>query len=262
MYDEIKRQIHLMADLQRHLLPRVLPQPAGWNLAVHYAVGRWPGGDFYDVLSLPDGRLLLMVADASDQGAPAAALVAMVRVVLHTCPLSSGKDQLPFCPLHDTLVQPPHILLGHLNRILVENSLEEQYLSAFCGVLDPLDGTFHYANAGHPYPRWWHARTRHVESVRDAVGQPLGVDSHATYHNRRIELDPGDLLVVYTDGLTAALNDDGQWFTCELLDKAIAQATDQGAEAVKDRVITALDQFKGLDGLTDDVTLLVVERVE
>jgi sigma-B regulation protein RsbU (phosphoserine phosphatase) len=261
MHDEVKRQLHLMGDLQRHLLPRTLPQPHGWNLAVHYEVGRWPGGDFYDALSLPDGRVLLLVADASDQGAPAAALVAIVRVILHSCPLSSGQEQLPFCPFREPLVQPPHILLGHLNSVLVENSLEEQYLSAFCGVLDPLDGNFHYANAGHPYPRWWHARTRCLEAVRDASGQPLGVTPHAAYHHRRIELEPGDLLVFYTDGVTATLNDQGQWFTCELLDEAIGQAADRGADAVKDRIITALDQFKGLSGITDDVTLLVLERV-
>jgi sigma-B regulation protein RsbU (phosphoserine phosphatase) len=143
----------------------------------------------------------------------------------------------------------------------VENSLEEQYLSAFCGVLDPLDGTFHFANAGHPYPRWWRRRTRRVEPVRDAGGQPLGVDAQAAYHHRRIELEPGDVLVFYTDGVTAALNEQGQWFTCELLDEAIRQAADHGAEAVKDRIVTALDQFQGISGLTDDVTLLVVERL-
>jgi sigma-B regulation protein RsbU (phosphoserine phosphatase) len=259
--NEVERQLRLMGDWQQHLLPRVLPQPAGWNLAACYALGRWPGGDFYDVLPLADGRLVLVVADASDQGAPATALVAILRVVLHACPLSSGKDQLPFCPFSEPLVQPPHILLSHLNRVLVENSLKEQYLRAFCGVLDPVDGNFRYANAGHPYPRWWHAGTRHVEAVRDATGQPLGVDPHAAYHQRRIELEPGDLLVIYSSGLTAALNENGHWSTCQLLDEAIRQAADRGAEAVKDRIITAIDECKGLSGLTDDVTFLVVERV-
>ena len=154
------RQLRMIGEWQRHLLPRELPQLPGWHIAGHYTAGPWPGGDYYECLRLPDGRILVLVADASDQGAPAAALVAMVRVVLHSCPLASGVERLPFCPLHETLVQPPHILLGHLNRVLVENSLEEQFLTAFGGVLNPAAGTFHYANAGHPAPRWWRAAGR------------------------------------------------------------------------------------------------------
>jgi sigma-B regulation protein RsbU (phosphoserine phosphatase) len=247
--------------MQQRLLPRVLPQPVGWELAVHRAAGRWPGGDYYDFISLPDGRLLVLVADASDQGAPSSALIAMVRVVLHSCPLSTGSEQLPFCPLHEPITQPPHILLGHLNRILVENSLEEQYLTAFCGVLDPLEGNFHYANAGHPYPRWWHAANRTVEGIRDAGGQPLGIDAHTTYHHRRIQLARGDILVFYTDGLTASQNARGEMFGCEPLDAAIARSADQGAEAVKVEVVAMLNDFQGRDDPQDDVTLVVVERV-
>jgi serine phosphatase RsbU (regulator of sigma subunit) len=169
---EMIRQLHTIRDWQRHLLPRHLPHAAGWNLAAHYASGPWPGGDYYDFLTLPDGRVLLLVADASDQGAPAAALMAMVRVVLHSCPLSSGVERLPFCPLRAPGMPPPHVLLGHLNRILAENSLEEQFLTTFCGVLDPADGNFHYANAGHPFPRLWRADAGIVEPLRDAVGLP------------------------------------------------------------------------------------------
>src|SRR5215471_791225 len=108
---EMSRQLRAIADLQRRLLPRELPQPSGWQLAAHYKVGCWPGGDFYDLIPLPDGRLMVFVADASDQGAPSSALVVMTRVVLHSCPLSSGVEQVPFCPLRDPVIQPPHILL-------------------------------------------------------------------------------------------------------------------------------------------------------
>jgi serine phosphatase RsbU (regulator of sigma subunit) len=81
------RQLRAIGDLQRRLLPREVPQPTGWRVAAHYVVGRWPGGDYYDFITLPDGRLLLLVADASDEGAVSSALVAMTRVVLHSSPL-------------------------------------------------------------------------------------------------------------------------------------------------------------------------------
>jgi sigma-B regulation protein RsbU (phosphoserine phosphatase) len=255
------RQLHALGDLQRRLLPREVPQPEGWCLAAHYAVGRWPGGDYYDFLTLPDGRLLLFVADASDQGAPSAALVAMTRVVLHSCPLSSGVERLPFCPIHEPVLQPPHILLGHLNRVLAENSLEDQFMTAFCGLLDPIEGNFHYANAGHPSPRWWHASSGEVDTLREACGLPLGLEPHAAYHHKRVVLAPGDVLVLYNDGLTAALNSRGQMFGCDRLDAILRQSTQEGARGVKAALVESLEDF--LDGAAteDDVTLLVVERL-
>lgn len=257
---EMLRQLQTMAEFQRHLLPRVIPRQEGWEIAVHYAVGTWPGGDYYDFLRLPDGRLVLMVADASDQGAPAAALVAITRVMLHSCPLSSGEERLPFCPLHEPVTQPPHILLGHLNQVLVENSLEEQFLTAFCGVLDPLDGTFHYSNAGHPAPRWWRARHRAVEPIRDAAGLPLGVHGHVSFHHRRIEVEPGDVLLFYTDGLVAAQDTSGMLFGHERLDDLLRETAREGAEAVKTAVCACLEDFLEGRGVEDDVTLVVVER--
>jgi phosphoserine phosphatase RsbU/P len=209
---ELHRQLHMIRDLQRRLLLREVPRPEGWELAVYHAAGPWPGSDYYDFLTLPDGRLLLFIADASDRGAPSTALAAMVRVVMHSCPLSSGIERLPFCPLHETVVQPPHILLGHLNRVLSENALEEQFLTAVCGVLDPIDGNFHFANAGHPAPLWWRSGSRTVETVRDPIGLPLGIDHRTAYHHRRVHLQPRDLLLLYTDGFTGALDKRGRRF--------------------------------------------------
>jgi sigma-B regulation protein RsbU (phosphoserine phosphatase) len=257
---QMRRQLEAIAALQHRLLPRHVPQLFGWHIAVHYGVGPWPGGDYYDFLTLPDGRLVFLVADASDEGGPSSVLVAIVRVVLHSCPLTSGTDQLPFCPLRGEVVQPPHIMLGHLNRVVAENSLEEQYLTAFCGILSPADGTLHYANAGHPPPRWWHARTGELEVVRDPVGLPLGLHGHASYHHKHLEMEPGDLLVCFTDGLTTAQHH-GNAFGQERLDRAIADLASQGAEAVKMGVLARLDGFMTPDVPQDDVTLVVFERL-
>src|SRR5262249_15301495 len=151
----------------------------GWQVAAHYAVSSCPGGDYYDFLPLADGRVLFLVGDASDEGAPATVLIALVRVMLHSCPLNSGVERLPFCPMRGEILQPPHVILGNLNRVLVENSLEEQYMTAFCSLLSPTEGTLHYASAGHPPPLWWRARQGVVESVRDIIGQPLGLRADA-----------------------------------------------------------------------------------
>src|SRR5262249_20764669 len=152
------------------------------RLAVRHSPGAWRGSDFYDFLTLPDGRLLLILAGGSDQGAPATALSAMLRVVLHSCPLSSGRGRLPVCPFRQPGLQPPHVLLGHVNEVLAENSLEEQYLTAFCALISPADGTLLYANAGHHSPRVWRAAAHAAESLTGPVDLPLGLRSSTTYH--------------------------------------------------------------------------------
>jgi serine phosphatase RsbU (regulator of sigma subunit) len=254
------RQLELIRALHRHLLPRRVPQPSGWRIATYYACGTWPGGDYYDLLQLPDGRLVVLAADASDEGGPSAVLAAVVRVVMHSCPLNCGEERLPFCPMHGEVIQPPHVILGNLNRVLVENSLEEQHMTAFCGVLSPASGTFHYANAGHPPPRWWRASSRQVEAVRDVMGLPLGIAESSTYHHKRIEIGPGDLLVCYSDGLTEAQNRAGATFGPGRVDETLRDLAPSGAEAVKDGLVSRLDGFTVGRALQDDVTILVLER--
>jgi sigma-B regulation protein RsbU (phosphoserine phosphatase) len=257
---ETMRQLAMIGELQRHLLPKQIPQPAGWCVAGYHAQGRWPGGDYYDFLTLPDGRVLIFLADAGDQGAPAIALVAMVRVVLHSCPLSSGVERLPFCPLHEPVLQPPQILLGHLNEILIENSLQEQFMSAFCGVLDPAEGNLHFANAGQPPPRWWHASSGELDTIRDANGLPLGLHRHVAYHHKRIQLESGDLLVLHSEGLTSIPNDRGEIFGSERVEAVVQQAAPSGAEAIKAQLMVELDQFLNGFPSTDDLTFVIVER--
>ncbi len=257
---ESKRQLQRIGELQRHFLPRHLPRPAGWRLAGYYGVGHSPGGNYYDIFQLPDGQLFLLIADASDQGAPAVALVAMLRVVLHSCPLSSGVERVPFCPVHDPMQRPPHLVLGHLNQVLAENTLEEQYMTAFCGILHPAGGEFHYANAGHIPPRWWHASSRTIEPIRDACGLSLGLDRHAAYHHKRILLEPGDLLVLCSVGLTTAENGRGEIFSGDRLDDLVRDAAGQGADAVKTHVLAELEDFLAGHETQCDITLLVVER--
>jgi sigma-B regulation protein RsbU (phosphoserine phosphatase) len=223
-------------------------------------VSPWPGGDYYDFLLLPDGRLVFLIADASGHGGPSAVLVAMARVVIHSCPLSSGAERVPFCPFRQPLVHPPSVTLGHLNRVLAENSLEEQFMTAFLGILDPVKGQLGYSNAGHPPPRWWRASRRSVEALPDVAGVVLGVDPHASYLNAYVGIEPGDIVVGYSDGLTEAQGKDGGCFGVERLDQAIREFASDGAEELKAGILARLNQFMNGRQPHDDVTLLILER--
>jgi sigma-B regulation protein RsbU (phosphoserine phosphatase) len=227
---------------------------------VHYSASLWPGGDYYDFLPFDDGRVLFLIADANNQGAASTALALMLRVVLHSCFFGSDIHRAPYSPAPASSNESPHLLLGHLNRVLAENKLEEQFMTAFCGVLNPVDGSFHFANAGHPHPRWWRAFPRTVEAVRDVVGPPLSTDRRASYQRRVIWLEPGDLLVLYSDSLVAALNENGQRLGWERLDGALREAAPQGAEAVKAAVLARLDTFLVSKDFPTEVALVVIER--
>jgi len=247
--NELEQDLRTIGAMQRQMLPREVPQPSGWDLAVHYQVGAWPSGNYYDFLPLHDGRLAFLLADASEQGGPAAALVAMVRVFMHACPLASGHADAEFCPMPGNIVQAPHILLANLNQLVIENSLEGQTMSVFCGILSPADGTLHFANAGHLSPRWYHARTGGIEALRYAVGLPLGLDAAASFYHKRVEIETGDVLVFFTQG-TIVDSD----LSLQRLDCAIKKNAQASSVAIKDAIVQSLRAGD------DDATLLVMRR--
>jgi sigma-B regulation protein RsbU (phosphoserine phosphatase) len=256
----LRQQMQAIGELQRRLLPREIPQFPGWSIAACCAVSPWPSGDYYDLLPLPNGDLGLFIADASGHGGPSAVMVAQVRTMLHSCPLTSGQARLPFCPLASMATQPPDILLGHLNRILEENTLDDQFMTAFSGQLDPASGVVRYACAGHPSPRWWQAATATVGPLPDVSGPPLGIGLPATSAPGRVTLAPGDVLVCCTDGLLEAWNQADEMFGLARLDAALRTSAPQGADAVCRRILTDLDQFLNGQAAQDDVTLLVLQR--
>jgi sigma-B regulation protein RsbU (phosphoserine phosphatase) len=253
-------EMRTIAALQQCLLPRQIPQPDGWQIAAYYDSGEWPGGDYYDFLPQPDGSLAFLVADCSGHGGAAAVMVAQVRTLLHACPLLCGQDRQPFCPLLNSTAEPPPVVLAHLDRILGENSLEDEFMTVFYGVLNPASGTVRYANAGHPLPRCWRAATRTLEPLPDSAGWPIGIGLGSQYLQEESLLEPGDLLICVSDGLIQARNDKNKFFGFDRLDSAIRKAAPGGAEATKMEVQTSLGQFMAGKPFYDDVTLLVIGR--
>jgi sigma-B regulation protein RsbU (phosphoserine phosphatase) len=247
--------------LHRRLLPPAPPQPEGWTLLLHHLRQRRPGNDYYDFLSSDSGECLsFVVGDVTDAAGPATVTLALVRALLHSCPLTSGRDQAPFCCFGSGIPRPNHFVLSHLNDALVENSLPGQSMSAFLGTLDPLSGVLYHANAGHLPPLWWRAASHTLVPLGEAVGPPLGTASGKEYTLERVVLEPGDLLFCYTDGLTEARNDRGEPFGLERLKIVLNLSARGGAEGVKSAVLSGWEGFRGGVELADDVTFFVLQR--
>lgn len=258
----LENEFRQIGELQRHMVGGELPQPRGWRTAAYYSVGTWPGGDYYDLRELPDGRLSLVIADASGHGGVSAVIMAMIHTIIHTCPLSSGDKREPFCPLHDPLVQTPDKILGHLNDILAENTLDHHFATAFVCAIEPATGVLQYACAGHPLPRLWRAAPRTATTgCEGGGGIPLGIQRRTTYACHRALIAPLDILVFYTDGLVEARNDQGEFFGVESIDNALTLHAQQGADAVRDAIMNSLRDFLGGTRPDDDITLLVLERL-
>jgi sigma-B regulation protein RsbU (phosphoserine phosphatase) len=257
----LQRKMRTIAALQHRLRPSQVPLLQRWGVAVSYQANGLPGGDYYDFFRLADGRhLALVVADASGHGGAAAVLVAQVRAFLHSCPLTCGHARSPFCPVEGCTIPPPGVILGHLSHLLEENSLSEQFMTAFYGVLATDTGTLHYANAGHPPPRWWRSALGTVEPVPDRAGPPLGLGLSDAYPEASISLEPGDVLALYSDGLVDAHRRRDGPFGVHRLDAAIRKGAAGGPEAVSREVMDSLEQYLAGEECDDDVTLVVLAR--
>jgi len=190
--------------MQRHLLPSQLPRIDGLELGASYVACSRAGGDYYDVLALPDEQWGLFVADVSGHGTPAAVVMAMLHTLLHSFP----GPQMP--PVH---------VFAHLNRHLVALAPEGMFATALYGIYDPYYRRFRYASAGHPAPRL-RTNTGAIHTLEAPAGLPLGVTREDTWNEREVLLTPGDTMLLYTDGIIEGANTAGEPFGVARMDDA------------------------------------------
>lgn len=243
-YDALDRELKVVAEIQKSLLPASLPDTAGVTWAADYRTSARAGGDYYDFFRLPDERLGIFLADVSGHGTPAAVMMAVTHAIAHG-----------YCGPH----VPAGEVLSHVNRVLAGQYTKGSgtFVTAFYGVYDPASGRLTYANAGHPAPRW--LRAGEVRGLEGDNGLPLGVDIDELYDESVAELRSGDCLLFYTDGITEAADRQGRLLGTPRLDDIICRCT--GASDMVHEVIAAVNRFTDGQPAGDDRTLLAM-RVE
>lgn len=243
-YEALEREMRVVADIQRSLLPQELPAIPRLELGAHYQTSRWAGGDYYDFFPLPDGRWGILIADVSGHGTPAAVMMAITHSLAHGLP---GPPE------------PPGLLLGHVNRQLCQRyatGSNEGFVTAFYGIFDPAARSLSYACAGHNPPRLRRCGSPTVRSLDEIGGPPLGLFDATEYDQATAMLRAGDVLALYTDGITEAMDPRGAQFGTERLDEVLGRC-DLGAPGIVRAVIEAIDAFTGGQPPEDDRTLLV-----
>ncbi len=244
-YEIVERELNVVADIQRSLLPKTLPAIPGLELAAHYQTSQWAGGDYYDFFELPGSRWGFLIADVSGHGTPAAVMMAILHSLAH------GHPGHP---------EPPSALLEHVNKRLSASYTAENevFVTAFYGIYDPNERQFAYSCAGHNPPQLRRCSLGRVDSLEDVGGPPLGLFENVEYAPAMVTLHPGDTLVLYTDGVTEAMNRESKQFGLEMLNEVLTRCN-LSAAAMRDAILEAIDQFTASIAAHDDRTLLVAK---
>jgi sigma-B regulation protein RsbU (phosphoserine phosphatase) len=242
----MEKELEVGRQIQLSMLPAATPVVPGWEFAAYYQAAREVGGDFYDFFELPDapGRLAMVIADVTGKGVPAALFMARTSKMIQTIGLKAGSPS-------DTLRQT--------NEAMMRDRGSELLLSALYAALDTDSGRLVYANAGHCRPLWLQAATGQVKEL-DARGIILGAVRDTYLEERDLDVQPGDLLVFYSDGLTEATTADLQPFGEERLQAILAANRGGSAQEVLEAVVDAVRAFVGDAPQSDDLTLFVVRR--
>jgi len=240
---QMERELETAAQIQRRLLPTGAPDLAGYEMTGYNLPCREVGGDYYDFLPCGDGRMGIVIGDVSGKGMGAALLMATLQASFRA---------------HAGLGLSPPDLVARLNQTVAAASMSNKFISFFYGELNAANGELRYVNAGHNPPLLLRT-TGEVERLR-AGGMILGVMGDSTYTDRIVEIRPGDLLVLFSDGITESQNEAGEEFGEERLIEVMRAAVSGNAESIRDQVESAVDAFVGKAPQFDDITLTVLKR--
>ena len=241
----MQRDIEIAREIQRWLVPRVPPDVPGVDMAFATRPAKTVAGDYYDAFRrATDGPLLVAVADVAGKSVPAAMLMATFQASLRALAGSRGT-------LSDLVVG--------LNRQACSNNMNgRRFTTAFLAELDPISGTLNYLCAGHNPPMLRH-QDGTIERLK-SESIPLGIELNEKYETGRTILGIGDILVIYTDGVTEARDEDGKEFGEDRLLALVAQPPQERAALTLSAVMRKLDEFVGGAPQHDDITCLVVRR--
>ncbi len=241
--ERIRQELQLARHIQQNLLPKEPPDLPGWKIAVQYQPALEVGGDFYDFIPLADGRVVFVVGDVTDKGVPAALVMTTTRAILR----GAARQMLS-----------PGKALAHSNELLLPEIPQRMFVTCLYGILEPQTGRIVYANAGHNLPC---IRDRQEVMELHATGMPLGLLPDMVYEEKEAILPPGGCMLLYSDGLVEAHNNQSEMFGFPRLRTLVGELAED-PETALNCVVEALQQFTGPNwSQEDDITLLSFHRL-
>jgi len=241
--DRLENELELARRIQSRLLPPEAPRAEGWTIAGASESARQVGGDYYDHIDLGGHRMVLVIADVSGKGVPAALLMSAFRAALVSQDLSDAD---------------PSVVAGRLNGFLHRSVESGRFVTAFVGFLDLASGRMVYVNAGHNPP--YLLRAGGGEESLSEGGTILGMLPAFPFTSGEATIARGDLLALFTDGVTEGANAAGEMWGEERLLQALRRLAAEPSDAIVRTIVDEVRTFEGETGPADDITLLVVKR--
>jgi serine phosphatase RsbU (regulator of sigma subunit)/predicted ester cyclase len=243
--ERVEQELRVARDIQQASLPKEVPELEGWQIVPYYQPAREVGGDFYDFHLLSEGRLGLVVGDATGKGVPAALVMSTTCGMLQLAAQALGSSS-------------PGEVLSRVNEAVLARIPPNMFVTCFYAILDPKSGHLHYANAGHNLPCC--RREDAATTDLSARGMPLGLMPGMSYEENETVLEPGDCTLFYTDGLVEAHNSQGEMFGTPRLRSLLAEySTD--ARGLNALLLREMERFTRAGWeQEDDITLLTLER--
>jgi len=241
--ERLERELALASEIQQRFQPTAPPIVPGYELQGISFPCYEIGGDYYDFIERDDGRLVIALGDVSGKGTAAALLMSSLHAAVHA---QSGS--------HDSLVDT----ISAVNRYLADNIPANRFVTLFYAELDPGSGSLAFLNAGHNPPLIVHSAGT-VEQLASG-GLPLGIKRDADYREGRTQLQHGDVLVIYSDGVTEAVSPTGEEFGPTRLYEVVSRNIEASASGIRDRIESSLTKFSQGTSAADDITLVIVKR--
>jgi serine phosphatase RsbU (regulator of sigma subunit) len=241
--ERLERELQLAMEIQQRFQPTAPPIVPGYEFQGISFPCYEIGGDYYDFIKRDDGRLVIALGDVSGKGTAAALLMSSLHAAIHA---QTGS--------HDSLVET----ISAVNRYLADNIPPNRFVTLFYAELDPESGALSFLNAGHNPPLIVHAAGT-VEQLASG-GLPLGIKADADYREGRTTMQMGDVLCIYSDGVTEAASPNGEEFGPTRLYEVVSRNVDASAAGIRDRIESALTKFSQGTQAADDITLVIVKR--
>jgi sigma-B regulation protein RsbU (phosphoserine phosphatase) len=242
--ERVDKEIQIAAEIQNKLLPKELPIIDGYEIDAMAIPCKTIGGDYYDVVPIEDDSYILVVADVSGKGIPASLLVSTLNAALHAYLQTSMS-------LTD--------LVQKLNMMIYKNTPSERYITFFIAVLNTRRNQLMYVNAGHNFP--YKIVKGQKEFVHLTVGGlPLGMFDHAEYQSETIDIQPSDILVFYSDGVTEAMDKKYEEYGENRFRECILSNVDKTVHEMRGSIVKDIQNFVGSEPQSDDITIMLARR--
>jgi serine phosphatase RsbU (regulator of sigma subunit) len=237
------QELAIARSIQASFLPEAIPQIPGWQITAMLEPARQIAGDYYDFIHLPDGKLGFLIADVADKGLGSALYMALSNTLIRTFANEYHHD--------------PSLVLKTANQHILRNARANLFVTVFFGVLDPVTGSLCYANAGHNPP---YLVGQDGIRMLNSTGMPLGIDEDNDWTQNNVEIFPGEVLLLYTDGVTDAQNSAGEFIDRKIILNAVQKCLGKSVKEVQDGILEKVHSFVGEAPRFDDITLVILGR--